>query len=86
MLLLLQHCIALCLLLTVLYSCNNNTSNTSNSNSNQPDSLFIETQKHLPENALKGLTVANDLEVHTFATEPMLNPTNIDMNSVEGYG
>ncbi|MEP7317951.1 MAG: PVC-type heme-binding CxxCH protein [Panacibacter sp.] len=44
------------------------------------DSL-TEIQKHLPENALKGLKVADGLEVHAFATEPMLkNPTNIDVD------
>jgi putative membrane-bound dehydrogenase-like protein len=44
------------------------------------DSL-TEEQKHLPENALKGLTVAEGLEVTPFATEPMLkNPTNIDVD------
>src|SRR5215204_1692695 len=44
------------------------------------DSLTDE-QKRLPENALKGLVVANGLEVHTMATEPMLkNPTNIDVD------
>src|SRR3982750_1924555 len=72
-----QYCTVL-LLLTILHcSCN------SNNNSNAPaqqDSL-TETQRHLPENALQGLTVAKDLEVHTYATEPMLkNPTNIDVD------
>ncbi len=44
------------------------------------DSLS-ETQKHLPENALKTLTVAEGLEVKAMATEPMLqNPTNIDVD------
>ena len=44
------------------------------------DSL-TEEQKHLPENALKGLSIADGLEVHAFATEPMLkNPTNIDVD------
>src|SRR5688500_17884868 len=37
--------------------------------------------KRLPENALKGLVIANGLEVKTMATEPMLkNPTNIDVD------
>jgi putative membrane-bound dehydrogenase-like protein len=37
--------------------------------------------KRLPENALKGLVIANGLEVTTMATEPMLkNPTNIDVD------
>lgn len=42
------------------------------------DSLMTEEQKHLPSNALKGLKIADGLEVSTFATEPMLlNPTDI---------
>ena len=42
---------------------------------------LTEEQKHLPENALKGLSVAEGLEVKPFATEPMLkNPTNIDVD------
>src|SRR5207237_5527982 len=44
------------------------------------DSL-TEQQKHLPENALKGLTIADGLDIKAFATEPMLkNPTNIDID------
>src|SRR5215212_2415830 len=46
----------------------------------KPDTLTSE-QQHLPGNALKGLTIAKGLEVHTMATEPMLkNPTNIDVD------
>ena len=38
-------------------------------------------QTHLAANALKGLRVANGLEVKLFAAEPMLrNPTNIDVD------
>src|SRR3954452_21811164 len=60
-----------------LFSCNNNTKNAS---SRATDTL-TETQQHLAENALKGLEVFDGLEVHTFATEPMLkNPTNIDVD------
>lgn len=45
-----------------------------------PDSL-TEKQKHLPENALKGLAIADGLEVTPFAAEPMLqNPTNLDVD------
>lgn len=45
------------------------------------DSLLTEEQKRLPENALKGLKVAEGLVATTFATEPMLtNPTNIDVD------
>lgn len=44
------------------------------------DSL-TEAQQHLPENALKGLTVFDGLEVTPFAAEPMLqNPTNMDID------
>ena len=46
----------------------------------KPDTL-TEVQKHLPENALRGLTKAAGLEVTPFATEPMLqNPTNMDVD------
>jgi putative membrane-bound dehydrogenase-like protein len=46
----------------------------------KPDTL-TEVQRHQPENALKGLVVADGLEVRTLATEPMLlNPTNIDVD------
>ncbi len=49
--------------------------------SNDVDSALIESRKHLPENALKGLEVAPGLEVQVVATEPMLkNPTNIDVD------
>lgn len=42
---------------------------------------LTEAQKHLPENALKSLTVYDGLEIKAFATEPMLlNPTNIDVD------
>jgi putative membrane-bound dehydrogenase-like protein len=42
---------------------------------------LTEQELHLPENALKGLTVADGLMVETMATEPMLkNPTNIDVD------
>ncbi|MFM9908711.1 MAG: PVC-type heme-binding CxxCH protein [Chitinophagaceae bacterium] len=57
---------------------------------NNPDAVTVDTkktdsisdeQKHLPENALKGLEIADGLEVKAFATEPMLkNPTNIDVD------
>ncbi len=39
-------------------------------------------QKRMPINSLKGLEIADGLEITTFATEPMLiNPTNIDVDS-----
>ncbi len=64
--------------IVILNSCNN--SDSSSKADNKTDSL-TEEQKHLPENALKGLTAFNGLEVHAMATEPMLqNPTNIDVD------
>ncbi|MFM7019375.1 MAG: PVC-type heme-binding CxxCH protein, partial [Aquirufa sp.] len=45
------------------------------------DSL-TESQKHDAANALKGLQIDPELEITTFATEPMLkNPTNMDIDS-----
>jgi putative membrane-bound dehydrogenase-like protein len=55
----------------------NKLTNTNNHNTD----TTIEDTKRLPENGLKGLDVAAGLEVHSFATEPMLkNPTNIDVD------
>jgi putative membrane-bound dehydrogenase-like protein len=66
------------LLTAVLFSCQNN--NVASAESKTTDSL-TEEQKHLPENALKSLTIAEGLVVTPFATEPMLrNPTNIDVD------
>lgn len=62
----------------VCFSCASNDSNTA---SDANGDTLTAAQRHLPENGLKGLTVASNLEVHTFATEPMLkNPTNIDID------
>ena len=45
------------------------------------DTPLTDLQKHLPENALKGLSVAPGLKVQTMATEPtLINPTNIDVD------
>lgn len=51
-----------------------------------------EEEKHLPENALRGLKWPEDLDVTLFAHEPMLvNPTNMDIDEkgrvwvCEGY-
>src|ERR671912_681841 len=42
---------------------------------------LTEEQRHLPENALKGLEIAEGLEVVAVAAEPMLkNPTNMDVD------
>ncbi len=61
-----------------LISCKN--SDSSSKAEIKTDTL-TEEQKHLPENALKGLTTFRGLEVKSMATEPMLrNPTNIDVD------
>lgn len=61
-----------------LASCNNAVDKEKDEN--KTDSLS-EAQKHLPENALKSLTITEGLEVIAMATEPMLqNPTNIDVD------
>ena len=61
----------------ILGSCNNSDSTVTK---NTSDSLSEE-QLHLPENALKGLVIADGLQVQAMATEPMLkNPTNIDVD------
>jgi putative membrane-bound dehydrogenase-like protein len=51
-----------------------------------------ETEKHMPENALRGIKSAEDLRISLFAHEPMLvNPTNMDIDEkgrvwvCEGY-
>ncbi|MFI5130814.1 MAG: PVC-type heme-binding CxxCH protein [Chitinophagales bacterium] len=57
-------------------SCNN-----SPGESDMKSGGLTEEQKHLPENALKGLVITEGLEVHAMATEPILkNPTNIDVD------
>ena len=63
----------------VSFACNDDTKkNTTNTTSTD---TLTEAQKHLPENALKGLTIAEGLEVKPVATEPLLkNPTNIDVD------
>lgn len=55
-------------------------------------SPLSEEQTHLPENALRGIKGAEDLQISLFAHEPMLvNPTNMDMDEkgrvwvCEGY-
>lgn len=60
-----------------LFSCKNGDKTSASSTS---DSL-TDAQLRMPENALKGLEIFDGLEVHTFATEPMLkNPTNMDID------
>ncbi|HRP30752.1 MAG TPA: c-type cytochrome [Agriterribacter sp.] len=53
---------------------------------------LTEAEKHLPENALRGIKGADDLKIGLFAHEPMLiNPTNLDIDEkgrvwvCEGY-
>ena len=68
----------LLLAMSLLISCNNISNQ--GKGVGQSDSL-TEEQRHLPENALKGLSISEGLELHSFATEPMLkNPTNIDVD------
>ena len=68
----------LTLAMGMLISCNSNEDVSAPGNTS--DSL-TEDQLHLPENALKGLVIAEGLEVKAMATEPMLkNPTNIDVD------
>ena len=70
--------LALAMSMGMLISCDTND-DVSESVSTS-DSL-TEEQLHLPENALKGLVIAEGLEVKAMATEPMLkNPTNIDVD------
>ena len=64
----------------LFYSCSNSNEDVASGTTSRVDSL-TEEQKRLPENALKGLVVAEGLDIHTMATEPMLkNPTNIDVD------
>lgn len=43
--------------------------------------LLTEEQRHLPENSLAGITIAEGLEAKLFASEPTItNPTNIDID------
>ena len=44
-------------------------------------SKLTEEQKHLPENAVSALKVANGLDIALYASEPMMtNPTNMDID------
>src|ERR1043165_4150689 len=60
-------------LITTVYSCNN--ADNKATGETKTDSL-TEEQKHLPQNALKGLTIAKGLEKKPVATGAILkNPT-----------
>lgn len=68
------------LLLNIVFLTSWNNSENAFKSDNKKDSL-TEEQKRLPQNALKGLTASNGLEIRVVATEPMLrNPTNIDVD------
>ena len=65
----------------VFFSCSNSNVDAIKDSTKITSDSLTEDQKRLPENALKGLVVANGLEIHPMATEPMLkNPTNIDVD------
>ena len=70
----------------VAVSCNNPSDVSSNTAAGKNDTLtkrdtLTPEQQHMAENALKGLTITEGLQVKAFATEPMLkNPTNIDVD------
>lgn len=75
----LPSCLVFALLSAIILASCNNEAGRGEAGADT-DSLS-EAQKHLPENALKSLAVADGLEVTAFATEPMLqNPTNIDVD------
>jgi hypothetical protein len=43
--------------------------------------LLTEEERHLPENALSGITFAEGIEAKLFASEPTItNPTNMDID------
>jgi len=74
----LRHFCVVAFSTAMLIACNNNDSKPVEGVN--PDTLSGD-QAHLPQNALKGLTVANGLIIQLMATEPMLkNPTNIDVD------
>jgi len=69
----------LLLLSFIFCSCQQN--NSRDEQVTAADSAALEEQKHLPENAIKDLIIADGLEIQVMATEPLLkNPTNIDID------
>ena len=71
----------LCLVFLALLFSSCTTRNRPDKKLSAADSAALEEQRHLPENALRDLWVANGLEVQAMATEPLLkNPTNIDVD------
>ncbi|MEJ7692671.1 PVC-type heme-binding CxxCH protein, partial [Daejeonella sp.] len=64
-----------------LKACTSASSKQFRSNKFTIDTPLTESQKRLPESALKGLLVVPGLKVQTMATEPaLINPTNIDVD------
>ncbi len=66
--------------------------NPSSQNTGLPYDSLSEEERRIPENALAGLDVADDLQARLFAAEPMIvNPTNMDIDErgrvwvCEGY-
>ncbi|MGY3052041.1 putative membrane-bound dehydrogenase-like protein [Pedobacter sp. UYEF25] len=65
----------------VLKACTSASSQQTLTTKFRVDTPLTEMQKHLPQNALRGLSVAPGLTVQTMATEPtLINPTNIDVD------
>lgn len=72
------YCCIIFLFATLFTACNNKTDKEK---TDVVSDSLSESQKHLPENALKSLSITDGLEVTAIATEPMLqNPTNIDVD------
>ena len=65
----------------LMLACQPNHNNDSQALDPHPFDLLSEDEKRLPENALVGIKVHEDLEATLFASEPMItNPTNIDID------
>ncbi|MEO5892132.1 MAG: PVC-type heme-binding CxxCH protein [Ferruginibacter sp.] len=72
---------AFVMIVVAISSCSDRGNDSNNKTAGSKTDSLTEDQKHLAENALKGLVAFEGLEVHTMATEPMLkNPTNIDVD------
>lgn len=70
----------LCPFMILSFSCNSGGAGKQAVNAADTVTL-TEEQKRLPENALRGLVLANGLKAEVIATEPFLkNPTNIDID------
>lgn len=63
--------------LALFFACGENASKDTSSGTD----TLSEDQRHIPQNALKSLKVADGLQVRMMASEPVLrNPTNIDVD------